>query len=103
MSGVNDGFTLDELLNIGTRKTVLDINISATDINRSLPYDISKMVSSQMEGHTEDELKDIGMRRSKGIALPTSDTNAPFRTTQDIQAVETVLDKLQTFLGIRTK
>jgi hypothetical protein len=52
-NGVLDGFSHDELLNIGTRKAGLNLNMSATDINRSSTFAESQAQIAQMEGLSE--------------------------------------------------
>lgn len=103
IANIQDGYSNDELLSIGTRRTKLDLNISATDINSPIPHCISQMECARMSGLSDNELKNIAEGKSTAIALPSSDTiNSPFNN-HDMGAVEIVLDGLQRFLGIRTK
>ncbi len=96
-----DGYSLDELLQIGTRKKTHTLNISAADINSPTPFVVAQEAHKRFSGFTEEQLKNIGEHK---VALPPiqpCEINAPF-IRQD-NAVEAVLDKLQNFLGIRTK
>jgi hypothetical protein len=98
-----DGYSNDQLLAIGTRKVKLDVTMSATDINRSIPYDMSRAAMEQMNGHTEDELKDVGMRRANMPALFDSDTVGNRVDTNKIGAVDDIMNSLSKMFGIRTR
>lgn len=99
--GLHDGYSLDDLLSIGTRKHKLDLNISATDVNRSLPFEVSKIIQGKIDGLSESELKDIGERK---LSLPTmqpSEINEAKIGTPD-NMIQNILSGLQKMLGVRT-
>lgn len=97
----SDGFTQDELLAIGTRKTTHDFNISAADINSPLPYVVAQELHKRIDGFSNDQLKIIGERRAQIPSMQPDEINNP-RVGMN-EAVETVLNKLQRFLGVRLK
>ncbi len=100
-AGGHEGYSMDDLLAIGTRKRGLDLNISATDVNRSIPYAVSKMIEASMPGLSEGELKDIGERKLALPAFSPTEINTPRIGAPD-SLIEQTLNGLQKFLGIRT-
>lgn len=95
------GFSRDDLLNIGTRRSSLDLPVSATDINRSIPFHVSKVAVQHMDGLTPDQLKDVAERRVSMPALRPHELIEPTVKAQD--AFHAVLEGLQNMLGIRTR
>lgn len=96
-----DGFTRDELLAIGTRKHKTTLPISASDINRSLPFNVSMALAQEMDGFTEEQLKMIGEGKAPSLPIQPSDIGAPRVSGEAAQSITGVMDKLQKFLGIR--
>lgn len=97
-----DGFTQDELMQIGQRKSKLvDLPMSASDINAPIPYAVSQDVMGKLEGFTESQLKDIGDRRVSG--LPTlrnvNEINTP--RVESTSILEDSLNALNRFLNIK--
>ncbi len=98
---INDGFTSDELLQIGTRKKGIDLNISATDINSPIPFSIGQYAQTKMDGFTEQQLKTVAERKMTAYPISPSEINTP-RVTQE-PMFERALFKLESILGIRIR
>ena len=101
MNYVADGFTRDELLAIGSRKAGIDVNMSATDINSAIPHAVSQSACQQLNGFSQDELKIIGDRKAPVPAMRPAYINQPELSGNSF--VETTLEKLRQFLGVRTQ
>jgi hypothetical protein len=69
---MHEGFSNEELMNIGSRKVKLDLPISATDINASISFMESEVAKASQSGFSEDELKQLAERKVSGIAAPIS-------------------------------
>lgn len=100
-----DGFSSDDLLAIGTRRAKIPglADMSATDINAPIPFVVGQMMQAGMEGHNEEMLKNVGEHK---IALPAPLTPSQINqlpSNGNFADIEKTLDKLQSFLGIRTK
>jgi len=99
-----DGFSQADLLSIGTRRSNLaPENMSATDINATIPFAVSEAVRLQMDGYDENLLKQIGERKITMPNISATEINRPRVDMNTLPAVEKVLAGLQNFLGIRTK
>lgn len=102
MGALPDGFTHDELTSIAMRKVNLGFDISATDINRSIPYSISQQVSARLDGYSDEQLRIIAEGKMSGPPIQPSEINSP-RLGAPTPLVEDMLSRLQQFLGIRTR
>lgn len=101
---MDGSYSLDELLKIGTRKGDVDKSvsaISATDINRTLPFAVSEEMKSQIPGFSEEQLRQIGERKFNSPAMQPSEINNP--RIEKPSGLDSVLEGLQNFLGIRTR
>lgn len=94
---IDDGFSNEDLLSIGSRKTGVDINMSATDINKTIPFVMRDIVASQLPSFSNDDLKNVGERRLLGPALRPCEINAPHIDVTD--KYDTVFSKINKFLG----
>lgn len=99
---IMNGFNNDDLLAIGTRQRVPDLNISATDINKTVPFVIARDAMAKMDGISEEQLQNIAERKINIIGMPDANTT-PNIQLRDLSDVENILSKLQRFLGVRTK
>lgn len=102
-ANIQDGYSQDELLAIGTRKKGHDLNISATDINARIPFAISQLAIKQATGFSEDELKMISERKAPVPNMQPHEIDNARISDNLPQAVYDTLETLQKFLGIRTK
>lgn len=103
VSDINEGLSNDELIAIGTRKRGIDINISATDINRSIPFDLSKQAAAKLDGFTKEQLKNIAEKKINIPAMQPCEINEVRISTNIPDMIQNTLDHLQNFLGIRSK
>lgn len=101
MNALVDGYSQDELLAIGTRKMVPQINLSAADINSKIPYVVAMEAHKRFDGFTEDQLKAIGEHKAQIPAMRPVEINKPTISYDD--RVEPILEKMQRFLGVRLK
>ena len=96
-----DGYSQDELLAIGTRKTKLSLPMSATDINAPMTYMEGIAARQILGGCTEQELKDIGSRQGNIMGFATSDEiNKPHLNQIPADAMR-VLEDLEIKLSAR--
>lgn len=102
-----DGYSMDELLAIGTRKKGHGLNISAEDINRSISFAESQVAVGQLPGNSVDELKMINERKGNLPALASSEHINALPLTgvggQGFDAIEETLTRIRNFLGINTQ
>lgn len=63
----HDGYSNAELLAIGTRQAKLEkLPMSASDINRSIPFAASQAAREHLTGFSDDELKTIAEGKAGG-------------------------------------
>lgn len=100
----HEGFSQEDLLAIGTRRSSLGSkDMSATDINATIPFLVSEAARAHMDGYDEKLLKDIGERKISMPSMSASEVNQARLDNSKAGAAEDILSKLQSFLGIRTK
>jgi hypothetical protein len=99
---MEDGYSNDELLAIGTRKIKLNLAMSATDINRDMSFEQSKILEKQFVGLSDNELKEVGERRMQfSTVLPKEIRDAEIRTQSNF--IENAFDHVQKMLGIQIR
>lgn len=102
MSTYMEGYSLEDLLAIGTRKKGVTLHMSATDINSPISGAESLAAQQMLGGFSENELKEVAQRKI-GISAPSPhEINEPSVSRDMPAAVSETLDRLQKFLGIRT-